>query len=86
MVTEERMLELENALRETQARVEALGALQVAMTIAVEDSIEDFDQRVDRALQMMRKQAADDGRFMEAAVINGLIKQLHEQLGLPAND
>ena len=86
MTTDEWILGLEDALSQAQARISALGTLQVAMAIALEDCLPGYEQQVTKALDAMHRQKLAAGRTKEAALLNGLIKQLKEQFGLVAND
>lgn len=85
-MTTTRITDLEKTLGELQARVAALGTLQIAMTLANARLSDGFEDEILHQLNLMRRVRTDDGEQAEAAIINGLIYQLHEQFGLAAND
>ena len=78
--------ESEDALSQLEARVAALGSFQVALTLALERAVPNLDQHIASELRNMQQLRAKDGAHAEAAVINGIIKQLNKQRGLVAND
>ena len=86
MIDEQRMAQIEDALGNLKARIEGIGTLQVAMAITAGDLLEAYEERLNRTLQAMRQLAAQEGRHAEAAVINRVVYQLQQELGLPAND
>ena len=82
----DRIGKIEDALGEAQARLAALGTFQVAIALALDRTVQGYSEEIDRAIEHMRQQRAQAGLSAEAAILNGIAKQLHDQRRLPAND
>jgi len=86
MILEDRVSQLEEALRKMEAQLSALGTLAIATEIVLDEYVPDFEQKRLEALDRMHRQQMADGEHRKAAVLNGLIQQLHQKLGASAND
>lgn len=76
---------IEDALRQAEARLAALGTFQVATAIALDRVIpnygDELDGELDKAIQGLANSTTG-----ELGVLNGIRKQFYEKRGLPAND
>ena len=76
---------IEDALRQAEARLEALGTFQVAMAIALDRTIPNYGDKLDDELAKAIQGLANASTG-ERSVLNRIRKQLGEKRGLPAND
>lgn len=86
MIDTDRIIQLENSLGDLKAQIATLGTLQVAMARLMGEALPEQRQKLTQMLEMMRQNLSDAGEHSSAGMLNGLIKDLKQQVGLPAND
>lgn len=86
MINETELTELKDALSKTQARLEAIGTLQVAMSLALDELAPGYSEKVFEQLRLMTQLAHKEGDDAQARVIVTIMHQIDKQLGLKAND
>ena len=86
MSAETELADLEDALRNLKARIEGVGSLQIAISLALDKVIPGFDEVLLQQLNLLYRLAKHDGEDANAGVIAAITQQLQEQLSLKAND